>query len=239
MTQPDRALLPEFLAAWHRALRCVRVATPAVLCIALIVMARAAPDLDRMLQFARERYGEPAVKAVGAWRQLLDDATALDEPEKLARVNTFINRRTSFEDDRIVWQQQDYWATPLETLARGAGDCEDFSIAKYVSLRLLGIPAERLRLIYVRATIGAADSGVSQAHMVLGYFPTPDAEPLVLDNLIGDIRPASRRPDLFPIFSFNDAGLWVAGARESAADPTARLSRWRAVLERMHTEGLR
>lgn len=198
----------------------------------------AIPTLDRMMQIAREQYGEQAVAAVEAWRTMLAAAADLPEEERLQRVNAFLNRRTTFDDDINIWRQQDYWATPLETLARGAGDCEDFSIAKYVSLRLLGVPAERLRLIYVRASIGAPDSGVSQAHMVLGYYSTPDAEPLVLDNLIGDIRPAGRRPDLFPVFSFNDAGLWVGGARTSAADPTTRLSRWRSVLDRMRAEGL-
>ena len=56
-------------------------------------------------------------------------------------------------------------------------------------------------------------------------------------NLIGEIRPASRRADLFPIFSFTSAGLWVSGAERSSADPAARLSRWRSVLERMREEG--
>lgn len=207
--------------------------------VAVIVgLSIAAPDLDRMQQLARERYGAGAAEAVAAWRLMVADAGALDEQEKLQRVNTFLNRRTSFDDDIVIWKEKDYWATPLETLARSAGDCEDFSIAKYMSLRLLGIPAEKLRLIYVRASIGARGSGVSQAHMVLGYYPSPDAEPLVLDNLIGDIRTASRRPDLFPIFSFNSEGLWVSGASTSSADPTTRLSRWRSVLERMQQEGL-
>jgi hypothetical protein len=73
--------------------------------------------------------------------------------------------------------------------------------------------------------------------MVVGYYPEPSAEPLILDNLIGEIRPASRRADLFPIFSFTSAGLWVSGAERSSADPAARLSRWRSVLERMREEG--
>lgn len=219
--------------AWRR---CLLAAVLVGLVLAGI--GNATPVFDRMLQIARERYDERAAASVEAWRQVLLEAEPLGEAEQLQRVNTFLNRRTAFDDDIVVWRAQDYWATPLETLARGAGDCEDFSIAKYVSLRLLGIPAERLRLIYVRATIGAPDSGVSQAHMVLGYYASPDAEPLILDNLIGDIRPATRRPDLFPVFSFNDAGLWVGGARSSAADPTTRLSRWRSVLERMREEGL-
>ncbi|HJV28535.1 MAG TPA: transglutaminase-like cysteine peptidase [Aromatoleum sp.] len=205
---------------------------------AMIGLSIAAPDLDRMQQIARERYGAAAGESVSAWRRMLADAKAVDEQDRLARVNTFINRTTAFEDDSVVWNQPDYWATPLETLAKKAGDCEDFAIAKYVSLRLLDVPAEKLRLIYVRASIGAPGSGVSQAHMVLGYYPSPEAEPLILDNLIGDIRPAARRPDLFPVFSFNDQGLWVGGSSSSSADPTTRLSRWRSVLERMRQEGL-
>jgi len=191
-----------------------------------------------MQHLAASRYGAGAAESVAAWRRLIAEAADADEIEKLARVNTFFNRRIRFEDDIAVWSVQDHWASPLELMGKGAGDCEDFSIAKYMSLRLLGVPAERLRLIYVRAQIGGARSGISQAHMVVGYFPTPTDEPLVLDNLINDIRPAARRPDLFPVFSFNSEGLWVGGASASAADPTARLSRWRSVLERMRNEGL-
>lgn len=187
---------------------------------------------------AMQRYGEPTAALVGDWRRMLQDANAQPEQARLERVNTFFNRRIRFEDDVLIWKASDYWATPLETMGRKAGDCEDFAIAKYISLRLLGVPADKLRLIYVRAQIGGPSSPISQAHMVVGYFPTPDAEPLVLDNLIGEIRPAARRPDLFPVFSFNDAGLWVAGAQQSSADPTARLSRWRDALQRMRSEGL-
>ena len=60
-----------------------------------------------------------------------------------------------------------------------------------------------MRLIYVKARIGGTASSLPQAHMVLAYYPTPDAEPLVLDNLMPEIRPASHAPDLQPVFSFN------------------------------------
>lgn len=201
--------------------------------------AVAAPDFDLMERLAQERYGRQAVETVLAWRQMMDEAESLDELEQLELANTFFNRRIRFSDDIIVWGRQDYWATPLETMGKNAGDCEDFAIAKYMTLLLLGVPAEKLRLIYVRARIGGPHSSVFQAHMVLGYYADPGDEPLVLDNLIGEIRPASRRPDLSPVFSFNMDGLWVGGAAASAADPTARLSRWRNVLERMQHEGLR
>ena len=121
----------------------------------------------------------------------------------------------------------------LETLGKGQGDCEDFAIGKYFSLLAAGVPSVKMRLVYVRAQIGA----LIQAHMVLAYYPEPDAEPLILDNLITDIRPASRRPDLIPVFSFNAEGLWQGVAGASAGDPSARLSRWREVLTKAKAEG--
>jgi hypothetical protein len=74
--------------------------------------------------------------------------------------------------------------------------------------------------------------------MVLAYYAAPDAEPLVMDNLIGDVRPASRRPDLVPVFSFNSAGVFsgIAGGGAVAAS-TGRLSRWEDLLRRAKVEG--
>lgn len=222
---------------WRPVGRLWRLVVAAALGCALLVL-QASTNLDRMQQLAAERYGARAADLVAAWRKMMDEARSLPDAEKLAAVNTFFNRRMLFENDTVVWQQNDYWASPLEFMGRSAGDCEDFSIAKYTSLLLLGVPNERLRMIYVRARIGGAGSTRSEAHMVLGYYEDPTGEPVILDNLISNIRPASMRGDLSPVFSFNNAGLWVAGATASAADPTARLSRWREVLDRMKQEGL-
>ncbi len=106
-----------------------------------------------------------------------------------------------------------------------------------MTLGLLGVPIERLRITYVRAETGLPGSGIVQAHMVLAYYPEPGAEPLILDNLVGQLRRASHRPDLKPVFGFNSEGLWVAG-KKALADPTARLSRWRDLLRRMNDQGL-
>ena len=205
----------------------------------LAVFAAAAPDLDRVVLLAGQRYGSNAEETLRAWRAMIEAGKPLPERERLEMVNAFFNNNVLFEDDKIVWKQADYWATPLETLGRGEGDCEDYSIGKYVTLGLLGVPIEKLRITYVRADLGLPGSGISQAHMVLAYYPTPDGEPLVLDNLVSELRPASRRPDLRPVFGFNSQGLWVAGSRgPSAADPNARLSRWRDLLSRMSADGL-
>lgn len=201
----------------------------------VLAISIAAPDLDKVQTLAQQRYGPKAADTIGAWRRLIEESRPLPDNEKLNKVNTFFNRRMLFEDDIVVWQQADYWASPLEFMGRGTGDCEDFTIAKYMTLQMLGVSNERLRLIYVRAKSGAT---ASVAHMVLGFFPQPTDEPLILDNMISSVRPASQRADLTPVYSFNNDGLWVGGATTSAADPTTRLSRWRDVLDRMRQEGL-
>ncbi len=200
-------------------------------------LATAGADIDRMLLLASQRYGDAGASAVTAWRNVLTQSAGLAEEVRLRRVNDFFNRRVRFDEDSTIWGQSDYWATPLETLGRAQGDCEDFAIAKYVTLKLVGVPSDKLRLTYVKARIGGPQSTIVQAHMVLSYYPTPDAEPLVLDNLVSDIRPASRRPDLTTIFGFNADGMWVGGARPRAASST-KLSKWQSVLLRMREEGI-
>ena len=194
----------------------------------------AAPDLNKIMQLAQQRYGANAVQTVQQWRTLLHDAQELSELDKIKKVNDFFNRKIEFRDDQEIWGLSDYWATPLETMGRGAGDCEDYAIAKYTTLKLLQVPIERMRITYVRAQLGGARG--SQAHMVLSYYASPDAEPAILDNLITDIRLASQRTDLHPVFSFNSEGMWVGGPA-SVGGGTARLSRWRDVVARMQADG--
>ncbi|QLI82955.1 transglutaminase-like cysteine peptidase [Chitinibacter fontanus] len=194
-------------------------------------------DFDKLVKLAQQRYGATAAKLVADTQQVLSASKTLAEAEKLKRVNEFFNRRLQFQDDSTIWQQTDYWATPLETLGKGAGDCEDFAIVKYFALKELGVSAEKLRMSYVKAKIGGSNSTVTQAHMVLTYYPSPDAEPLVLDNLITEIRPASRRPDLTPVFSFNSEGIFT-GSGVQPSGSIDRLSRWKDVLLRMQSDGI-
>ncbi len=194
--------------------------------------------MDRMLLLASQRYGDSGAATVMAWRDLLVSSAGQPEAAKLKRVNDFFNRKIRFGDDVAIWGVSDYWATPLETMGRGEGDCEDFAISKYVTLKLLGVPSEKLRLTYVKARIGGPQSTITQAHMVLSYYPTPGEEPMVLDNLISDIRPASRRPDLTTVFGFNAEGLWVGGAVPRVSTGSQRLSKWQSVLARIREDGI-
>jgi predicted transglutaminase-like cysteine proteinase len=216
-------------------LRALRWSLAAVLLACLFALGIAAPDFDRMLMLAQQQYGANAAQTVAAWRKLIEESANLAENDKLNKVNTFFNRRVLYKTDMEVYKVEDYWATPLEFMGHGAGDCEDFVIAKYMTLRALGVPNERLRLVYVRYQTG---NTAPIAHMVLGYYAQPTEEPVILDNMVTSIRPASMRTDLTPVYSFNSDGLWVGGATTSSADPTTRLSRWRDVLERMRQDGL-
>lgn len=169
---------------------------------------------------------------LSSWQNLLQQPGNPNELATLEKVNHFINRSVVHAEDREVWGETDYWATPLETLSRGRGDCEDFAIAKYFSLVRMGIPSAKLRLTFVKALQR------QQAHMVLAYYANPSAEPLILDNLQQQISPASQRRDLLPVYAFNNHGIFLGSApqRQSKQSPQL-LSRWQDVSTRTLAEG--
>ena len=185
------------------------------------------------------RFGADAKTRLSAWQSLVrslrlpDDRrgeTLLPTVERdiLQGVNGFFNRMP-FIDDRKHWGLEDYWASPAEMLASNGGDCEDYSIAKYFALKEIGIPVSRLRITYVKAT------RINQAHMVLAYYSSPDADPLILDNLDSEIRPASQRPDLIPVYSFNDEDVWLARTGSRAGSP-GQIRLWKGLLDKLENE---
>ncbi|MBB1520043.1 transglutaminase-like cysteine peptidase [Aquipseudomonas guryensis] len=169
---------------------------------------------------------------LSSWQNLLQQPGNQDELAMLETVNRFINRSVVHAEDTELWGEADYWATPLETLSRGRGDCEDFAIAKYFSLVRMGMPSAKMRLTFVKALQR------QQAHMVLAYYPSPSAEPLILDNLQQQIRPASQRRDLLPVYAFNNHGIFLGSApqRQSKQSPQL-LSRWQDVSARTLVDG--
>ena len=180
------------------------------------------------------QFGPVAKTRLTGWRELLTNPKykKLSEEEKLRVVNDFMNL-TQFISDLKHWGKEDYWATPVEFLSTDGGDCEDYSIAKYFTLRALGVPDEKLRITYVKETVI-----YNEAHMVLAYFPTPDAEPLVLDNINPTLLPASRRTDLVPVYSFNGSGLWLAKeqtGRGQSVGSSDRIGHWRDLQARLRS----
>jgi predicted transglutaminase-like cysteine proteinase len=183
-----------------------------------------------LLAQVQHLWGTQAAGRVLDWqRHLLSVAGAPDsELAQLSAVNTYWNR-TRYAEDPRQWGQADYWATPVEMLGSNGGDCEDYVFGKYFTLRQLGMPAGKLRITYVRA------AGLTEGHMVLAYYATFDADPLILDNMTDEMLPASRREDLQPVYSFNDDDLWAAGVSGRAGSAN-QVRAWRELLERMAKE---
>jgi predicted transglutaminase-like cysteine proteinase len=201
-------------------------------------LARPAWHPERIVRAAALR-GTLAEQSARELRAAMDGALKGDERSRVGAVNDFYNHHLQYRDDIETWGEVDHWASPLESLEQGSGDCEDFAIAKFFTLVAMGLPPERLRLVYVRAAMGAAEGGAVQPHMVLAYYPAPQADPVVLDNLVPELRQASERSDLAPVFSFNADGLWegVGQVAVGGAGPVERLGRWREVLAKAHDEG--
>lgn len=185
---------------------------------------------ERLVEQYSQRFRNPQARArLEAWKRFATERKGrnLRELDQLAAVNTFLNR-VPFIDDEKHWNAPDYWATPAETIASNGADCEDFSIAKYFLLKELGVPVSRMRLVYVKSL------RLNQAHMVLAWYATPGADPLVLDNLEDSVRPASQRTDLVPVYSFNDEEVWVE-VRGRIGSPR-QIRNWSALLERLEQE---
>ncbi len=196
--------------------------------IAIAQISLLSPEI---LAAVKEKYGAQAHKRLINWEQLVNENLDQPEMEKLNKVNQFFNR-LQFVDDDDHWGVEDYWATPVEMLATRGGDCEDFSIAKYFTLKEMGVPVDKMLITYVQAI------ELDQAHMVLSYFPEPNREPLILDNLVDKIKLASSRDDLKPIYSFNAEGLWISKERAKGKliGSPDRLKSWKNLGDRMKAE---
>jgi predicted transglutaminase-like cysteine proteinase len=186
---------------------------------------------DRLLSYVRSEFGDAAYQRLESWQRLQNLAGHAPIDRKLFLVNSFFNR-VRFVSDIQHWGEEDYWATPIELLATNGGDCEDFSIAKYLTLKDMGVPDDQLRIVYVKALT------LNQAHMVLAWYPEPGADPLILDNLTNEIKPASQRTDLEPVYSFNGDGLWLNQSGDRRIGEAQKLSRWQELNRRL-TESLR
>jgi predicted transglutaminase-like cysteine proteinase len=189
---------------------------------------------ERQLAAAEAKYGLPARKRLNAWLELMANNKQKTEQEKLELVNNFFNQ-ILFVSDLDHYGVTDYWATPLEMLGSGGGDCEDYSISKYFTLLALGVPIDKLKITYVKATGYGLQNA---AHMVLTYYSSPSAMPLVLDNLNGEIKPADKRLDLTPVYSFNGDGLWLAKERGTGKSVAGgnKIALWRDMMTRMGKE---
>ncbi|WP_430806125.1 transglutaminase-like cysteine peptidase [Campylobacter sp. 9BO] len=202
----------------------------------LFILALHAQDYiaSHILTQLEKSYGDAARRRAVALNSMMNSIANASERDKLTRVNDFFN---SFRwvDDLSVWGQKDYWATRTEFIGKGAGDCEDYVIAKYFTLKQLGVSTSKMYFTYVKAL------KYNQAHMVLSYYETPKSIPLVLDNINGNIKPATQRTDLAPVYSFNGDLLFLAkqeGLGQAVPGGNKKNPKWLELVDKMKKEGL-
>lgn len=178
---------------------------------------------EELLEEVQMEYGLAAEQRLREWQQIIHLAEFSNDIEKLAQVNGFVNRAHPITQDRN-WRRSDERADPLAFLVNHAGDGQGFTMTKLFTLYKMGMPLSKLRIGYVTATqtqtaehstaehstaehstaehSTTAQSATEKSHTVLAYFSTPDAEPLILDNIDKSIRRASLRTDLEPVYLF-------------------------------------
>lgn len=198
--------------------------------------AKSVPRLNdqKIIAALSDNYGQRAALRGRAWLAIMANSGDASTADKLAKINSFFNQ-LQFIDDSKLWGVENYWATPIEFIGVNGGDCEDFAIAKYFSLLELGIADEKMRITMVKSLT------LNQYHMVVAYYPTPGAVPLILDNIDGEIKPADQRNDLLPVYSFNGKQLWLNKEKGQGvlAGKSQRLKRWSNLNQRMGLSNLK
>jgi predicted transglutaminase-like cysteine proteinase len=176
------------------------------LMVALATILFSSPEFSiakKFLDKIEKEYGSFAMQRATALVQMMNEAKDLDDMGKMEKVNDFFNQ-TPYASDKDTWGVSDYWATRYEFIGKDRADCEDYVIAKYFTLKDLGVPTSKLFMTYAKSI------RYKSAHLVLTYYATPHSIPLVLDNYNYKILSASRRDDLVPIYSFSGDELFNA-----------------------------
>lgn len=133
------------------------------------------------------------------WKAFLESIRGYGRHTQLRAVNDYMNRQRYLTDPRN-YGVSDYWATPAQFFGRD-GDCEDYAIAKFMSLRALGVPNEMMRIVVLQ------DLNLGIGHAILVVYL--DGEPLVLDNQVRQVVRAGAIRHYKPVYSINETGWWL------------------------------
>ncbi len=165
---------------------------------------------DMFDRFQRDASRDSSAPVLAEWKADLQTLRGGSLTSMANNVNNLMNKVRYIGDNRN-WGRSDYWATPLEFMTRG-GDCEDFAIAKYASLRALGVSDSAMRVAIVK------DMQKGIPHAILIVY-TEDG-PMVLDNQIKRMTPANQISHYKPIFSINRSAWWLHTDRPGYDSPT-------------------
>jgi len=181
-----------------------------------------APAADAASIFGFKAYAKTSLKPFPKWRRVLDTYTTEPRPcngkvcgykqwkelveglrgksrkYQLGRVNSYLNKYR-YIIDPVNWGVRDYWEIPKEFFAK-FGDCEDYAIVKYISLRALGWKAEDMKIIVLQ------DLNLKIAHAILAV--NFEKKEMILDNQIGLVIDSKRIKHYLPIYAVNEKGWW-------------------------------
>lgn len=145
------------------------------------------------------RNGDTAACNIVKWHQMLAGLKGRSKREQVDLVQAYFNK-VPYIEDNVNWGKRDYWATPQEFLSR-SGDCEDYAIAKYFSLRKLGFSEHSLRINIVQdMNLG----GIMHSVLVVNL----EGEELILDNQITQVRPVQKILHYKPVYAINEIAWW-------------------------------
>jgi len=140
----------------------------------------------------------------GQWGKFLKSLQGKDKLTQIRAVNYRMNK-AKYITDKNNWGRKDYWATPAEFMAN-FGDCEDYAIIKYLSLKLLGFKESEVRVVAVK------DLNLKVGHAVTVVFwkdpKTGKKRTLLLDNQIKKVVDARAVRHYQPVFSINSKYWW-------------------------------
>ena len=156
----------------------------------ITVTARHDLDMQQKENIANDNFQQ--------WLQFIEGIRDKSRSEQIELVNNWVNN-IPFHSDIANWQEKDHWATPQEFLAQG-GDCEDFSTAKYMSLKMLGHNVEDMRLVVLD------DKRLRKPHAVLAV--DMEGKTCLLDNQIKHVLEPDAAPHYAPIYALNEKGWW-------------------------------
>lgn len=132
------------------------------------------------------------------WRPLIERLRGQGRLTQVDEVNRFVNR-WPYITDSVNWGVDDYWATPGEFFAKG-GDCEEYAVVKFLSLRALGFGDDELRLVAVM------DLRQDVEHVVT--LVRVGRRTLVLDNRVDGLVEADSVRHYKPVYSANERAWW-------------------------------
>ena len=142
---------------------------------------------------------ESATCTTKGWNEFITDLKGKDLKTQLKEVNRAFNAHRYILDINN-WGEEDYWATPYQFLKKN-GDCEDYAISKYFTLKALGVPVEDMRVVALQ------DLNLNLGHAVLVVYVGD--QPMLLDNQIASVVPANSIKHYNPVFSINESGWWL------------------------------